>query len=432
MTSDKRLKARIRARMAKTGERYTTARRHFVSTPEPVPDVLGYTLRSGQDPDAAALANVLAHAGVTAPDGASLSEAIVFGVMGGLGAGYILWEFAHDDSRHVTLAFSNQWQYLGRGLRKALDRLGISYDEHTTGGAKGAATRLEAQLDGSGPALVWPDRYLLGYWHLPASLDGHGGHPVVVYGRRGDRVYLDDRNVSALTVDIHTLHRARARVGTYKNALIAPTPEPGPIDAGVLRAAVDDGIADCVAQLSGTSTSFSLPAWRKWARLMTDARNAKGWPSVFDDRRGLVGGLLSVWEGTSQSGMTGGHLRDLYADFLTEAGPLLGTTFDGAIKSLREASQLWTELGDIATDPAIEDLARLRQLTVTIREAIASDGDDGQAEASAAAAELWKLRAALDVDCPLDDHAAQALFGRMSKVIEGIYEVETTAIAQLS
>src|SRR5918996_3056462 len=130
MTSDKRLKARIRARMAKTGERYTTARRHFVSNPEPAPDVLGYTLRSGQHPDSAALTNVLAHAGVTAPDGAPLSEAIVFGLMGGLGAGYILWEFQRHDSRHVVLGFSNQWQYLGRGLRKALDRLVVSYDEH--------------------------------------------------------------------------------------------------------------------------------------------------------------------------------------------------------------------------------------------------------------------------------------------------------------
>jgi hypothetical protein len=432
MTSDKRLKARIRARMAKTGERYTTARRHFVSAVEPAPDVLGYTLRGGQHPDSAALANVLAHAGVTASDGTPLSEAIVFGLTGGLGAGYILWEFRHDDSRIVTLGFSNQSQYFGRGLRKALDRLGISYGEHTTGGAKGAATRLESQLDHGVPALIWPDRYLIGYWQLPESLDGHGGHPVVVYGRDGDRVYVDDRNGSPLTVDIHALHRARARVGSYKNALIAPTPDPGPIDAQVLRTGVNEGIADCVAQLSSTSASFALPAWRKWARLMTDTRNAKGWPSVFDDRRGLVGALLSVWEGTSQFGMTGGHLRDLYADFLTEAGPLLETTFDGPINSLREASRLWTELGEIAADPAIEDLARLRHLTATIRESIAADGDHGQAEASAAGAELWKLRTELDAECPLGDDAVRALFARMSEVIERIYEVETAAVADLA
>jgi hypothetical protein len=54
-------------------------------------------------PDTAALANVLAHRRVTAADG-PLSEPLLFLVGGGLGAGYILWEFAHDDGRVVTSA----------------------------------------------------------------------------------------------------------------------------------------------------------------------------------------------------------------------------------------------------------------------------------------------------------------------------------------
>jgi hypothetical protein len=83
----------------------------------------------------------------------------------------------------------------GRGLHKALDRLGIAYDEHTTGGAKGAARALEAVLAERGTALIWPDLHHLGYWQLPESMDGRGGHPVVVYGQRGDRMYLDDRNL---------------------------------------------------------------------------------------------------------------------------------------------------------------------------------------------------------------------------------------------
>jgi hypothetical protein len=432
MTSDKRLKARIRARMAKTGERYTTARRHFVSSDERRADLLGYTLRSGQYPDSAAMTNVLTHAGLTAPDGAPLTEAVVFGVMGGLGAGYILWEFAHDDSRVVTLGFSSQWQYLGRTLRTALDRLGIGYEHHTTGGVKGAARALDSVHEHQGTALVWPDRYHIGYWQLPASLDGHGGHAVVIYGRRGDTMYVDDRNVAPLTVDAETLHRSRARVGSYKNALIRPTPAPGPLDADVLRAAIAAGIADCVDRLRGTSTSFALPVWRKWARMMTDTRNAKGWPSVFADGRGLVGALLSVWEGTSHAGMTGGHLRDLYADFLLEAGTRLGVAFDGPVEALRESSRLWKQLGDTALDPEIDEFLRLRELTATIRQAIAAEGDEGRDEAAAAGAELWNRRAALDASCPLDGAAIQAVFGRMGDLLERIFAVETTAFADLS
>ena len=94
MTTRKHLKARIRARMATTGERYLTARRHVVTDPPRDRRVdHGYALRGGVHPDSAALANVLAHHGI------DLSEAMMLGIGGGLGAGYILWEFeAHRGS----------------------------------------------------------------------------------------------------------------------------------------------------------------------------------------------------------------------------------------------------------------------------------------------------------------------------------------------
>ncbi|MEV5888990.1 hypothetical protein [Nonomuraea fuscirosea] len=44
-----------------------------------------------------------------ANQGAAVSEPLVFLAGGGIGAGCILWEFRHDDSRHVVLGFRNQW-----------------------------------------------------------------------------------------------------------------------------------------------------------------------------------------------------------------------------------------------------------------------------------------------------------------------------------
>ena len=432
MTSDKRRKARIRARMARTGEHYTTARRHFLDTAPPVQRDLAYALRSGQDPDAAALANALAHDGVTDPDGNPLSEALVFGVAGGLGAGYILWEFHAHRSVTLTLGFSNQWQYFARRIRAALDRLGIAVDEHATGGAKGAAQRLDAQIDAGRPVLIWPDRQLLGYWYLPQHLEGHGGHPVVAYGRRDGRFHIDDRTLAPLTIAEADLHRARARVGSYKNLLLDPRPEPGPLEPERLRGAVIAGIDDCIRQLSGASASFSLPAWRKWGRLLTDRRNAKGWPRVFDDGTSLVGALMSVWEGTSQSGMTGGHLRDLYADFLDEAARVIDADFDVVSTALRASAQRWAQLGDIAADPDDPGFARLRELTATIREAIAAEGDTGRDEAARASAELWRRRGAMDADCPLDRDRRADLFARMGQTLHEIHDVETGAIADLA
>jgi hypothetical protein len=122
MTARKHLKARIRARMARTGEPYVTARRHVVGEAEEPRLDHGYRLRGGVHPDTSAVANVLAHHGVIAGHtGAPLTEAMVLGIGGGLGAGYILWEFAKHNLKHPILGYRNRAAGDGR-------RLGLSAD----------------------------------------------------------------------------------------------------------------------------------------------------------------------------------------------------------------------------------------------------------------------------------------------------------------
>ncbi|ALG12364.1 BtrH N-terminal domain-containing protein [Kibdelosporangium phytohabitans] len=328
MTSRKQLKAKVRARMAKTGERYTTALAHVAGAAP----VGGWTLRGGTDPDAAGLTAMLAARGIS-----GLTEALVFGIGGGIGAGYILWEFKHDNSRHVTLGFDNSWQYIGRRTEKVLTRLGIAAEWH-----RSAPTAAKAWLTGKlaegNAVMVWPDRYQIGYWDLPPALDGHGGHPVVVYALAGDdRVYLDDRNLAALTVARADLDRAVARVGSWKNQALVITDQDRELD---VDAAVREGLRDVVAHLSSKSDSFSLPAWRKWSRMMTDTKAAKAWPRVFADGQGLGLALQGVQEGVDgRIGVTGGNLRPLFADFLDQAG------HSGLAPRWREIAEMWHALG---------------------------------------------------------------------------------------
>ena len=103
MTTDKAFKRVVRARMAKTGERYAAARRTLIEGAadghhaEPTTDAgtaSGYRMRGGLHPETATLANVLANQGVVSGlTGEPLTEAAILGIGGGLGAGYILWEF---------------------------------------------------------------------------------------------------------------------------------------------------------------------------------------------------------------------------------------------------------------------------------------------------------------------------------------------------
>ena len=165
----------------------------------------------------------------------------------------------------------------------------------------------------------------------PAWRDGFGGPPVVVYARDGERYAIDDRSSSRESVSAPVLAAARGRVVSYKNRLITIDPELVDLSPDRLRSAVEEGLRLQVEHLSASSTSFSLPAWRKWARMTTDTRNAKGWPSVFADGRGIGSAMASIYTNAAD----GAHLRGLYAGFLEEAADLL------ARPALRDAAAAW-------------------------------------------------------------------------------------------
>jgi hypothetical protein len=335
MTTDKAFKRVVRARMAKTGERYAAARRTLLEGAtdghhaEPTADVAtqsAYRMRGGLHPETATLANVLVNQGVVSGvTGEPLTEAAILGIGGGLGAGYILWEFQRHGSPVLTLGFRNQWQYPWAWTAKTLDRLGIEPDLHETGGAKGAREAFDARLDAGVPVIAWVDPQSLGTWGQPDALSGYSGLVVVVFGRDADGSYLvDDRGQNAFRVSPEVMAAARGRIGSFKHRIVGLRTTPGPIPAERLRAAMRAGLEDQVDHLRSPSDSFSLPAWRKWARLMTDERNAKAWPRVFADGHGLFGALLALLESVDgQVGPWGGHLRELAAESLDEAAVAL-------------------------------------------------------------------------------------------------------------
>ncbi len=376
MTAHKHLKERIRARMARTGESYSTARRHVLNAIPPSE----YQLLGGTHPDTHAIAGVLANRGLLAPHtGQPLSEAMVLGAGGGLGAGYILWEFKAHDSRSLVLGFRNSWQYPDRWALKVCARLGVPAGVHETGSAFRAEQELRAAVDKGVPVIAWADQQLLGYRHLPAWLEGRGGPPVTVYGidEAGGAALVDDRNRAPLTVPLDALARARARVGSYKHRQLVLDAPAAELDTDGLRAAVRDGLAEQVEHLGRRSDSFALPAFRKWARLLET--------------------------------------------------PGLGT----AAAAYREAAARWHEVAEVASPAGREPFAEARRRTVQLQDQV-ERGDAGRAEAAATAAALWALRDRWRPEFPGGDQEVEALLADLAAAVTAAADAEEAALAVLA
>ena len=441
MTTHKSFKQVVRARMAKTGERYATARRALLAggtageelDKASAPDG-AYRYRGGRQPLTASLTNLLAHLGLRSPiDGQPLSEATILGIGGGLGAGYILWEFQARDGAILTLGFGNRWQYpaVPGWTANTLERLGLEATVHETAGSRGAKTALDGILDRGDPVIAYVDQHALGTWGLPDSLSGYWGYPVVVVGRAEDGRYLvDDRGRAPLRIDDDTMIAARGRIPSYKNRLVELRRPAAPLSADRLRSAILAGLEDQVDHLRKTSDSFSLPAWRKWSRLMTDTRNAKAWPNVFgDDRRGLFGTLLSVVEEVDGNvGASGGHLRDLYAAHLEAAASILDLpALIGAADRWRTAADLWEDLADAAVPPSLTDGIDAIAAAERLHAAVMA-GEPGRTDAAAAAREVWRLRDANADSLALDPDARAGLFADLGARLAEIYETEVAAL----
>jgi hypothetical protein len=442
MTTDKAFKRVVRARMAKTGERYAAARRTLIEgaadghQPETAVGAdpaspTGYRMRGGLHPETASLANVLANQGVVSGlTGEPLTEAAILGIGGGLGAGYILWEFKSHDGPTLTLGFRNQWQYSADWTAKTLARLGIEPDLHETGGPKAAREALDARLDAGLPVIAWVDPQSLGTWGQPEALSGYSGLIVVAFGRDADGSYLvDDRGRSPFRLSPTVMAATRGRIGSFKHRIVALRTTPGPIPAERLREAVRTGLEDQADHLRSRSDSFSLPAWRKWGRLMTDTRNAKAWPLVFADGHGLFGALMAVLENVDgQVGPWGGHLRELYAASLDEAAVALDNPALGdAAQAWRGVADRWEELADAAVPPDLDGAAEAVEAVETLHEAVMA-GEEGRGRVTAAAETAWAMRDRYADAFPLPPDRVAAILEDLGDRIGAIYEAEVDAL----
>jgi hypothetical protein len=434
MTVRKHLKQLVRERMSKTGENYATARRQIIRlAPEPAGDPALAWHFPGNVPGATALRVLLARAGVRAPHTQEpFSEAMAFGIAGGIGMGVAAFHYAKEDFSSFFIAGRHQWQDDLGYLQQALGRFRLEAHVKESGGAKAADKALREALE-QGPCVAWVDMAHLPHRALPTEFSGSGYHVVIVYKIEGDSALLGDLTDDPTPIKLADLERARARIKKQRNRLLSVKPGKASADLPTL---VKEGLRACHAGLTskpkkGFPSMFSLDGLRRWAERLHGSQDKDSWDAVFRPGPNLWRGLTSIHLFSECYGTGGGLCRPLFAEFLTEAGEALG---NNSMRALAERyatlGQQWTALAEAALPEDVPLLAEARKCHDRNAELFATGGS--VEEKRRVWTRLNELAAQAREEFPLSEAQSAQLRAHLKSRVEKLHAEETAALAELA
>jgi len=433
MTKQKHLKRRVRERMLKTGESYVSARRNVLrqGAPSPAAPAKGPHF-PGNVPAATALRVLLAQRGVRAPHtGLPFSEAMVFGIAGGIGAGVFAFRYEKEDFSSFFVAGRHLWEDDLSYLQRAAGRFGVKTQTQEASGAKKGLLQLQELLQVAGPVIAWVDLANLPYRGMPEQWSGGGYHVIVVYevDVAQGLASVGDLADSPITIGLPELAVARARIGKQKHRLLGLTGEAAAMD---LEAAIQDGLQACHAGLTrGRSSNFTLEGFQNWGEQLV-ALGEEGWPVKFPAGRNLWRGLTSILDFTEHYGTGGGLTRPIFSDFLQEASQALERP-DLAELAVQyaELGTAWSALAEAALPDEVGQFREAKELLRRKAELFLSEGARGRESYAEIWSRLDQLAEEAAESFPLPQPEIQSLLQGLSERVGELHRLETQAAAAL-
>jgi hypothetical protein len=348
MTDHKQLKRRIRDRARRTGESYTTARRHVLAAAADDAGgsaaVAGYPeFGGGQHRPSTLLRHLLRR------DGIELSEAMLCGLGGGIGFMVAVFDYRGLPPILTIVAQHHPEPW----LPAALTRLGVGFDEAHSGSAGPALVALRSALAQgravyctvAATALPWRERepYL--------DTDPHG---IVVAGERDGVFLVDDEAVAPHELPAEALAAAWSahRKGRHHRLILHGTPPVADLGDAV-RAAVATTVAHLTGPVLGNAfdVNFGLSGMARLAAQLRDARTKAGFVRRFAEPAALAFALRRLYECLELRDTAPGATRPLFADFLDEAAALTGNAaWRDAAGHFRRSAAHWSALAERAAD----------------------------------------------------------------------------------
>lgn len=433
MTKQKHLKQRVRERMAKTGERYATARRHVIAHAPRINTGTHAAHVPGCTPAATALRIIAAASGVTTADSAPISEGLMFTIAGGIGIGVMSFRYEAEDFSSIYLAGRNQWWDDLAHITDACQRLGLTPQIMETGGAKRAESQLREALADGRPVMAWVDLSHLPWRGMPEQWSGGGYHMLTVYS-------IDDATGTALVGDmtdepveitLDDLATSRARIGKQKHRLLTLPAQPD--EPTSLEEAVRAGLAACHDGLvNARNRSMTLDALEQWAGRLAAAKGKDAWVTVFRRGHHFWMGLWMICEFAEYYNTGGGLSRPLFASGLRDAAELLGAPdLNDIAAQYEQLGEEWSDLAAAALPDAAPQFAEARQLFADKAERAASADADAPEAIRAMWKRLYEIGEAVSDSFPLTEEQCAALRTDLAERVARIHEHEVAAHAAL-
>jgi len=431
MTRHKHLKQLVRDRMAKTGQRYTAARRWILGNHNSnAPHLPGLV------PATTALRVLLTHAGLRDPHtGRPFTEAMLYGLAGGVGIGVCSFYYEKEDFASFFVAGRHLWHDESLYLQRACKRLGATTVVKETSSPKAAEKNLREMLAAHGPCVAWVD--MAGLPHRGVTITaGYAYHVITVYSidEANQTASIGDLTDEPITISLAELTAARGRIRKDKYRLLAVTKAPAVRE---LAPAVTAGLKACHVGLKGSDAPanarkmFSLDAVQQWADRLTSTKDNERWERVFAAGHKLWAGLTGIHRYVEYYNNGGGLGRPVMADFLAKAADSLGQP---ALKPLgdryAELGKQWADLADAALPDEIPEFAEFKSLTQQYAELYNSGGTPGEKRA------VWdqmdELGRRVKARFPLTPAECAELRASLAERVRAIHAAEVAAHQQLT
>ncbi|MFX0210984.1 MAG: DUF4872 domain-containing protein [Candidatus Hodarchaeota archaeon] len=398
----------------------------------------GFTDFSFTVKNSGAFRNVLEYLGVVVPHtGEPFTEALLFGIGGGIGAEYLTWSMKVKEKagfylrlwyKPLKVISHDDWF-----IPRVASRIGIKITvKHTSSRKKGEQTLLEL-LKGNKPVILFlpshsiKDNTLLPYsaFSMGSSLAPCYCAVVTSFDEGTGRIQLADRSSHPVTTSMKELADPRA---VMKHTAIAVEPLK---ELKNIKKAMKAGIRDCCQELlHNRMKNCRVEAFEVWAKRLSDLKDIQSWRYFSNEK--LLANLQMVHSRIKYFLSSEGALRSIYADFLEEASIMMSTsTFNKVSLLYRDVANDWLEFGDAVFPDSISLFKKLRLIIEKQNKAFINRGLS-DFEFRTMADNIRKLQNEILESWPLQENETINFFNQLSDYLALIYQKERTAIKALN